>query len=74
VVPDGPLRRLERNGELGRARGALTQEPDDPRSYGIPKRTELLRVGDDEDVVELVVRGMVDDRGTYEKSRPFATK
>jgi hypothetical protein len=34
----------------------------------------LLRVLDDEDVVEVVVGITVDDSGTYGKSRPFVKR
>ena len=49
-------------GELGRARGALAEEH--RRSCArsvVAERAELLRVLDDEDVVELVVGVTVDD-------------
>ncbi len=72
VVPRRALRNRERGGELGGARGALVQQRDDPATRGVSERTKLLRLVDDEDVVELVVRRTVDDRETYDKSRPFA--
>ena len=73
VVADRALRGLERGRELGRARRALAQQHHDARAERVAERAKLLRVLDDEDVVELVVRVTVDDRGTYGKSRPFAS-
>ena len=72
VVTDRSLRHVQRSGELRRARRALAEEPDDPAAREVTKSAELLRVLDDEDVVELVVGGTVDDRGTYGIDRPFA--
>ena len=55
VMPDRPLRHLERGGELGRARRALAQQRDDARASVLGERAELLGILNDEDVVELVV-------------------
>ena len=73
VVADGALRRLEDGCELGRARRSLAEQHDDAGAQHVAERAELLRVFDDEDVVEVVVRVTVDDRGTYGKSRPLAS-
>jgi hypothetical protein len=72
-VTDRPLRHVERRGELCRARGTLAEERDDPAAREVTKGAELLRVLDEEDVVELVVGGTVDDSETYGISRPFAS-
>ena len=42
-----PLRRLQCLRELGRARGSLAQERDDPSPEGVSEGTQLLRVLDD---------------------------
>ena len=55
VVADSALRRLERDGELAGARGSLAQQHHDARPEGVTEGAELLRILDDEDVVELVV-------------------
>ena len=65
VMSDRSLRRLQHARELGRAGRALPQERDDPSAEGIRERAQLLRLVDDEDVVEVVVGVTVDDRGTY---------
>ena len=72
VVTDRSLRHVQSSGEFRRARRTLAEEPDDPAAGEVTKCAELLRVLDDKDVVELVVGGTVDDRGTYGNSRPFA--
>ena len=74
VVADGALRHLERGRELGRARGALVQQRDDPPAGRVGDGAERLGLLDGEDVVEVVVGKTVDDRRTYGKSRPFASR
>jgi hypothetical protein len=70
VVTDRSLRHVESRGELRRARRTLAEESHDPAAGEVAECAELLRVLNDEDVVELVVRVMVDDCRTYGKSRP----
>jgi hypothetical protein len=62
VMPDRSLGRLERSGELRRARRPLAQQRDDAGPDGVGKSAKLPRVLDDEDVLEIVVRVLVDDR------------
>lgn len=73
VVAGGALRNAENLSELGRAGRSLFQKQHDPRAESVTKSAKLLRLLDDQNVVELVVRVTVDDRGTYGKSRPFAS-
>ncbi len=73
MVADRSFRHAECSRELGRARGALVEESDDPSARGIAERTKPLGLLDDEDVIELVIGRTVDDRETYGKSRPLAT-
>jgi hypothetical protein len=56
VVRDRALREADVLGELGRRRRLLTQNRDDPEPDVVGERAELLGLGDDEDVVRLVVR------------------
>jgi hypothetical protein len=56
VVRDRPLREPDALGELGRRRRPFTQDRDDPEPDVVGERTQLLGLGDDEDVVGLVVR------------------
>ena len=53
---DRALREPDVLGELGRRRCPLTQDRDDPEPDVIGERAQLLGLGDDEDVVGLVVR------------------
>jgi len=46
----------------------LAEKPDDPAAREVTKGAELLRLLDQEDVFELVVRRTVDDRETYDNS------
>jgi hypothetical protein len=71
VVPDRPLRELERARELRRARRTLFEEPDDLRAQVVCQRPELDGILDDQDVLEVVVRVTVDRSETYGKSRPL---
>jgi hypothetical protein len=73
-MSDRALRHVQGGGELRRARRALAEEPDDPPAREITERAELPRIGDEKDVVELVVGIMVDDRGTYGIRRPFVKR
>ena len=56
VVRDRALREPDVLGELGRRGRPLTQDRDDPEPDVVGERAQLLRLGDDEDVVGLVVR------------------
>ena len=56
VVGDRPLGEADLLGELGRRRRPLAQERDDPQPDVVGERAQLLGLGDDEDVVGLVVR------------------
>ena len=56
VVRDRALREPDALGELGRRRRPLTQDGDDPEPDVVGERAQLLGLGDDEDVVRLVVR------------------
>jgi hypothetical protein len=71
VVPDRSLGRLEHGCQLTRACRALAQHHHDARAGGVTEGAKLLRILDDEDVVELVVGITGDDRETYGKYRPF---
>jgi hypothetical protein len=73
-VTGGALRHAERCCELRRARGALVQERDDPAAGRVSEGAELLGLVDDEEVIEVVVGRLVDDRGTYGIRRLFARK
>jgi hypothetical protein len=73
-VADGALGHVQRSRELGRARCALAEQADDPAACEVTERAELFRILYDEDVVELVVGELVDDRGTYGKSRLFVKR
>ena len=70
--PTVPFGDLQHRGELARARRALAQHHHDACAERVAERAELLRVLDDEHVVEVVVGITVDDCGTYGNSRPFA--
>ena len=56
MVGDCPLREPDLRGELGRRRGAVAQDGDDAQADVVGERAQLLGLGDDEDVVRLVVR------------------
>ena len=56
MVRDRALREPDVLGELGRRRRPLTQDRDDPKPDVVRERTQLVGLGDDEDVVGLVVR------------------
>ena len=56
MVRDRALREPDVLGELGRRRRPLTQDRDDPEPDVVGERAQLLGLGDDEDVVRLVVR------------------
>ena len=56
MVRDRALREPDVLGELGRRRRPLTQDRDDPEPDVVGEGTQLLGLGDDEDVVRLVVR------------------
>ena len=56
VVRDRALREPDVLGELGRRRRPLAQDRDDPEPDVVGERAQLLGLGDDEDVVRLVVR------------------
>ena len=56
MVCDRALREPDLAGELRRRRRPLAQEGDDPEPHVVGERTQLLGLGDDEDVVGLVVR------------------
>ena len=56
MVRDRALREPDLPGELGRRRRPLAQERDDLEPDVVGERAELLGLGDDEDVVGLVVR------------------
>ena len=55
MVRDRPLREPDLLGELGRRRRPLAQEGDDPEPHVVGERAQLLGLGDDEDVIGLVV-------------------
>ena len=56
MVRDRALREADVLGELGRRRRPLTEDRDDSEPDVVGKRAQLLGLGDDEDVVGLVVR------------------
>jgi hypothetical protein len=56
VVSNRSLRQPDLLGELGRRRRTLAQERDDPQPDVVGECAQLLGLGDDEDVVGLVVR------------------
>lgn len=56
MVRDRALREPDVLGELGRRRRPLTQDRDDPEPDVVGERAQLLGLGDDKDVVRLVVR------------------
>jgi hypothetical protein len=55
VVRDRALCQPDVPGELGRRRRAVAQEGDDLEPHVVGERSQLLGLGDDEDVVGLVV-------------------
>jgi hypothetical protein len=55
VVRDRPLGEPDRLGQLRRRRRPFAEDRDDLSPDVVGERTELLRVGDDEDVVRVVV-------------------
>ena len=55
MVGDGALREPDRLRELGRRRRPLAQQPDDAVARVVGEGAQLLGLGDDEDVVRLVV-------------------
>jgi hypothetical protein len=56
VVGDRAFREPDLLSELGGRVAPLAQESDDPEADVVGKRAQLLGLGDDEDVVRLVVR------------------
>ncbi len=73
VMPNRALGDVELACKLLRGTGTVAEERDDRRADVVRERPKLNALGDDEDVEEVVVGRTVDDRGTYGKSRPFAT-
>ena len=68
---DRALREPDVLGELGRRRRPLTEDRDDPEPDVVGERAQLLGLGDDKDVVRLVVRlGKIETGDDLRKKRP----
>ena len=61
VMADGALRKSELSRELGRRRGALAQQGDDPQAALAGKSAQLLGLVDNENVDGLVIGNRKDD-------------